>query len=268
MLLLLLAQAVSGHDGGVVVWAHGRSATDTFAGSLMLTAGYAYCKGEKEAFKDDGPKADELKTCFEDHERLTHVKPNHLRSEGELNNSSLFFDAAKDAGFTVVAAVYRANALHRMVSSFELNAKHLTDPAARCRETKELFCSNHTHHLRDIFLDQRRELLQGIEDAERRGFKVIQLTFEDVILDTCDSVARTLDLVSPGLSNSPCVVYQSPHTKTSHHNATLKERVGQAAYECIVDELQDDPAFSWMLEPHVEHPPCFDSIQPPKKSHL
>lgn len=264
---LLLAHTVSAHDGGVVVWAHGRSATDTFAGSLMLTAGWDYCKGEKEAFKENGPTAEELKTCFEDHERLTHVKPNHIHSQGELRNSSQFFDAAKSAGFTVVAAVYRSNALNRMVSSFELSAKHITDKAERCREAKELFCSsNNTRHLRDLFLDQRRELLQGINDAERRGFKVIQLSFEDVIFDTCDSVSRTLEFISPKLASNPCVVFSSPHVKTSHHNATLEDRVGRVAYDCIREELEDDPTFAWMLTPHLEHPPCFDSIQPPKKS--
>ena len=40
---------------GMILWAEGRSATDTFAHSLKATGGMSYCNGLKEGFKTDHP---------------------------------------------------------------------------------------------------------------------------------------------------------------------------------------------------------------------
>ena len=40
---------------GMILWAEGRSATDTFAHSLLATGGMSYCNRLKEGFKTDHP---------------------------------------------------------------------------------------------------------------------------------------------------------------------------------------------------------------------
>ena len=76
----------------MILWAHGRSATDTFAHSLLQTASWTYCRGQKEGFKSKGLSEPELQACIERREFLVHVKPMHLTAAGSLlPKPSVFF---------------------------------------------------------------------------------------------------------------------------------------------------------------------------------
>mmetsp|Transcript_29976 Transcript_29976/g.91778 ORF Transcript_29976/g.91778 Transcript_29976/m.91778 type:complete len:285 (-) Transcript_29976:57-911(-) len=237
--------------GGIVLWAFGRSATDTFAGTTVRTAGWRYCRGEKEAFKTTKPSARKLRNCVAHAERFVHVKPYHIHNS-PLANQTTFFAAARDAGFTVVAASYRENALARAVSSYELNVLSWTKspPDKKARQT---FC---TGKLTESFQKDRLEYESGIRAARSTpGLQLIELSFTDVTVDLCESTHRTLSLISQPLGRRPCKVFYSQHTKTSHHQASLAERIGPDAAACVERDLRNHSKFAWMLDVHREDPP-------------
>lgn len=250
-------------EGGVVLWAYGRSATDVFAGSVVEAAKWKYCNGAKEGFKDHALTAKSLRKCMKREERFTHLKPQHLtREDSELRNSTEFFRAARQAGYTTVAAVYRDNALNRAVSSFELSqrlkCKHIQDTSCTLEFAREKFCGEEGALARE-FRETKKLWEIGIEDAKHEGFDILQLRFTDVVDRVCDSVERLLALVPPlavARGFRRCKPYQSPHVLTSHHELTMEGRVGPVAYECITRQLERDPDFSWMLQPHLETPPA------------
>ena len=64
-----------------------------------------------------------LERCGKDGQLLTHIKPSHVRnsSRTDVRSPEDLFAAARGAGFEVVVAVYRHNALARAVSSFEIH---------------------------------------------------------------------------------------------------------------------------------------------------
>ena len=193
-----------------------------------------------------------LRQCIQHHERFVHVKPQHIH-KSELQNQTDFFTAARDAGFTVVAASYRPNALAREVSSFEL--MYRKKPKNEQREhARRMFC---TRNLVNIFRENRREFVSGVQAATMtKGLKVIDLSFTDLTTNLCASTHRTLSLVSPPLGRRPCVLFtDSSHSHTSHHNASLAKRIGNDAANCVHSALHDSPAFSWMLNLHREIPP-------------
>ena len=110
---------------GVVLWSHGRSATDSFALSFSSSSGLRYCNGEKEGFKRGWRALDEeaLRRCVRAGEMFMHLKPMHLEMEGRPGVEE-FFEMAKRAGFGTVVASFRRNVLAREVSSYELNREN------------------------------------------------------------------------------------------------------------------------------------------------
>ena len=93
---------------GIILWAHGRSATDFFASSLLMTGQMEYCNGKKEGFKDHVLSKPALTRCTKQRQYLTHIKPKHLRlSDSELQEPSVFFPAAWESGFGVLVAAFR-----------------------------------------------------------------------------------------------------------------------------------------------------------------
>ena len=113
---------------GVILWAHGRSATDTYCLTLRRSARMNFCRHMKEGFNTKHAsgvllRKKRLEKCGRSGELLTHIKPSHVRntSRTDLRSPEDLFAAARGAGFEVVVAVYRHNALARAVSSFEIH---------------------------------------------------------------------------------------------------------------------------------------------------
>ena len=124
----LVCQAL-GARRGVILWSHGRSASDALAGTLKASANFSYCNGLREGFgnKHDSRLVSKqaLDACRDRDEMLTHVMPVFLDKPGNaLTTPKAFFRAARDRGFKVVVAVWRENVLARQVSSFELMVAH------------------------------------------------------------------------------------------------------------------------------------------------
>ena len=109
----LVCQASSARRG-VILWSHGRSASDALAGTLKASANFSYCNGLKEGFgnKHDSRLVSKqaLDACRDRNQMLTHVMPVFLDKPGNaLTTPKAFFLAARDRGFKVVVAVWREN---------------------------------------------------------------------------------------------------------------------------------------------------------------
>ena len=97
---------------GVILWAYGRSATDTYCGTLKDSAHFRYCNGIKEGFNTNHREGRvltkaHLKRCAERNEMLSHVKPSHLSPEDKrdhLNTPEKFMRAARQFGYEVIVA--------------------------------------------------------------------------------------------------------------------------------------------------------------------
>ena len=67
---------------GVILWAYGRSATDTYCGTLKDSAPFRYCNGIKEGFNTDRNHAPQgrdltrtnLARCARRDEMLSHIR--------------------------------------------------------------------------------------------------------------------------------------------------------------------------------------------------
>ena len=87
-----------------------------------------FCRHMKEGFNTKHAsgvllRKKRLERCGKDGQLLTHIKPSHVRnsSRTDVRSPEDLFAAARGAGFEVVVAVYRHNALARAVSSFEIH---------------------------------------------------------------------------------------------------------------------------------------------------
>ncbi|KAH8051127.1 hypothetical protein JL721_11223 [Aureococcus anophagefferens] len=108
---------------------------------VVATAHFRYCNGIKEGFNTNHREGRvltkaHLKRCAERNEMLSHVKPSHLSPEDKrdhLNTPEKLMRAARELGYEVIVAEYRANALARMVSSWEMKPRSAAD-------TKAQFC--------------------------------------------------------------------------------------------------------------------------------
>mmetsp|Transcript_28234 Transcript_28234/g.95096 ORF Transcript_28234/g.95096 Transcript_28234/m.95096 type:complete len:94 (-) Transcript_28234:21-302(-) len=81
----------------------------------------------------------------------------------------------------------------------------------------------------------------------------MELSFAEVTTGLCDSVKRTLAKL-PGWPKQ-CRVFDSPHSRTSHHGQTIQQRIGPAAHACVLRHFKRVPLYSWMLDDHAEVPP-------------
>ena len=87
----LVCQAL-GARRGVILWSHGRSASDALAGTLKDSANFSYCNGLREGFgnKHDSSliSKEALDACRDRGEMLTHVMPVFLAVCGIYTPSS------------------------------------------------------------------------------------------------------------------------------------------------------------------------------------
>ena len=87
----LVCQAL-GARRGVILWSHGRTASDALAGTLKDSANFSYCNGLREGFgnKHDSSliSKEALDACRDRGEMLTHVMPVFLAVCGIYTPSS------------------------------------------------------------------------------------------------------------------------------------------------------------------------------------
>ena len=261
---------------GVILWAYGRSATDTFCGTLLKTARFAYCNGRKEGFNEVHPEAkpltrSNLGACARRGQMLTHVKPGHLLDGPAPNNTTggiytpeQLFGAAKDFGYQVVVATYRRNALARDVSSMELRRRKEKQVRAHWCDVK---VGNRTG-LAARYADQKALYDRGVRAARTEGLEVFELTFQELIGDVCAAVNRVTRSLEPQRCGKeqvkkicPCKESKTPnkHTRTSHRNKGLAGRTSKDAARCITNSLSKDPEYAWMLD--------LSSFEPPEGTH-
>lgn len=265
--IMIRGDTVDDETGGVIIWAWGRSATDQFAFTARETLRWDYCLGAKEGLKQD-LSVNSLNRCVEKGTKITHVKPWMLTMDSStLKTPAEFFEAALAANFSFVVAIFRENILHQTLSSFDLELARGRAKLPRNESAAQVFCKKNLKKNLEFI---RSSWDEGVAVARRLGFKILTLSFNDVIRDTCSAVQGMLDMMyepSSPRRNSPCRMFVSPHTSTSFRPSTIEGRVGSAAYSCILNELQDDPEYSWMLDPSLETPPSAElGIQPPSRA--
>ena len=75
---------------GVILWAHGRSATDTYCLTLRRSARMNFCRHMKEGFNTKHAsgvllRKKRLEKCGKSGELLTHIKPSHVRNSSRTD---------------------------------------------------------------------------------------------------------------------------------------------------------------------------------------
>ena len=219
--------------GGVLLWAHGRSATHTLGNTFSTVAHMPFCNGIKEGFYGIDKHRDRgnlsfhaLQRCISRGELFSHVKPSHLQQEHSAFRGlgpSSFFKAAWAAGFRTVIATFRANQLAREVSSYEQSverehrngqlqnrtfwdkiserwSKQLRGRGAAAMEAANApnkasgaLEAQQRSRLPALFAEEREEYTNGLEAAKANGFAVVELSFDQVTMDLCRSIDHTLD---------------------------------------------------------------------------
>ena len=273
---------------GVIMWAHGRSGTTTYSEALKYSAHFEYCNGIKEGFSNmPGGKIlnmENLKNCVARNKMLTHIKPQHLTiakptpgSTSHIDTPETLMKAARNVGYEVIVVEYRANALARMVSSWELHArkKRFSQKSKEQQDadTRWNFCPHKQHGLAHFkwhatYLPAAPATLiegfeadyaiweRGVAAAYKEGLTVIMLGFQNVTQHLCESVNRTTRALEPSIcggSKCACKMLGSSHTKGSKSwhraqlNLSLADRTSKEAARCITGELKGNPNYAWML---------------------
>ena len=257
---------------GVILWAHGRSATDTYCLTLRRSARMNFCRHMKEGFNTKHAsgvllRKKRLEKCGKSGELLTHIKPGHVRnsSRTDLRSPEDLFAAARGAGFEVVVAVYRHNALARAVSSFEihryagLKREDSGTLAARRREAKlrqrasEDFCHK-PGALKRHFETERDLYDRGLRAARANGLKLLRFSFEAVTGDLCGTIKKTTTALGCE-TRCRCQPTLSKHQRTSRRDRSLAGRTSPEAAKCITAELAGDVRYEWMLNLTATRPP-------------
>ncbi len=256
--LAVLAARVHGgkhKPQGIILWAEGRSATDTFCNTLKRTVGLRYCNGHEESFsrsKNRPPLTRKnLGKCSRRNELLAHVKPSHLREDTDLATPELLMGAARGLGFGVVVADFRANQLAREVSSFErdVSRRRVSRDAASDR-----FCAG---GVKAGFASNFSFWRRGVDAARAAHLKVVEVAFRDIVAGACATVDRvTRSLAQCSSSNCVCRADgYAKHLTGRPRGEGLEERTSPAAAGCLKRELGGDPSYAWMLNLSRVAPP-------------
>lgn len=256
--LAVLAARVHGgkhKPQGIILWAEGRSATDTFCNTLKKTVGLTYCNGHEESFspsKNRPPLTRKnLGTCSRKNQLLAHVKPSHLREDTDLATPELLMGAARGLGFGVVVADFRQNQLARLVSSFErdVSRKRVHRDAASDR-----FCGG---GIKTGFAANETFWRRGVDAARAAHLKVVEVAFRDIVAGACATVDRvTRSLAQCQASRCACRADgYAKHRTGRPRGEELEERTSPAAADCLRRELGGDPSYAWMLNLSRVAPP-------------
>ena len=157
--------------------------------------------------------------------------------------------AARSAGYGIIVVEYRANALARQVSSWELHktSSNFEKKSRKKKKTevRDIFCKDNIKNWEQLFAFWER----GVAAASKEGLTVIELNFNNVTRHLCESVdLTTRALARCGRGRCKCRLFTSPHTKTSHHKASLAGRTSGEAARCVTEQLKVDPNYAWMLD--------------------
>ena len=157
--------------------------------------------------------------------------------------------AARSAGYGIIVVEYRANALARQVSSWELykTSSNFEKKSRKKKKTevRDIFCKDNIKNWEQLFAFWER----GVAAASKEGLTVIELNFNNVTRHLCESVdLTTRALAWCGRGRCKCRLFTSPHTKTSHRKASLADRTSEEAARCVTEQLKVDPNYAWMLD--------------------
>ena len=262
------------HTPALLLWAHGRSATDTLFGTLENDAHIRGCNGVKEGFAHDKVSESKLLTCVRTACTRqasscivgTHIKPMHLHGSA-LPTPPQLINAAHRANWRLMIAQYRPNHLAAMVSSFELMAglQHVTDP--RSLESKGL--AHFGIDLPAFFASMDQQLVSGVETAVALGWRVVALDFSDITHSLCNSsivVRRELHALGHTSLASSIVDTRAAasghacrphigHTSTSHRSLPWYLRVGGERVAARVRAQLNGTIYEWMTAVARDVPP-------------
>ena len=256
--LAVLAERVHGgkhKPQGIILWAEGRSATDTFCETLRKTASLKYCNGHEESFsptKNRPPLTRKnLGKCSRRNELLAHVKPSHLREDTDLATPELLMGAARGLGFGVVVADFRQNQLAREVSSFE---RDVSRKRASRDSASDRFCGG---DVKAGFASNFSFWRRGVDAARAAHLRVVEVAFRDIVSNVCGTVDRvTRSLAQCSSSNCVCRADgYAKHLTGRPRGEGLEERTSPAAADCLKRELGGDPSYAWMLNLSRVAPP-------------
>jgi len=240
---------------GVLLWAEGRSATDTFCETLRRTVSLKYCNGHEESFspsKNRPPLTRKnLGKCSRKNQLLAHVKPSHLREDTDLATPELLMGAARGLGFGVVVADFRQNQLAREVSSFERDVSRRRVPRDAASDR---FCGG---GVKAGFAANETFWRRGVDAARAAHLKVVEVAFRDIVSNVCGTVDRVTRSLAQ-CSSSNCVCSEdgyAKHLTGRPHGLSLAGRTSPAAADCLRRELAGDPRYAWMLNLSRVAPP-------------
>lgn len=241
--------------GGILLYAHGRTATESYyktvmniAGSEMRSLFDSHLGGE--SWKNiKGVPTDAFNVTLAANRRYAHVKPKHIFDgqgrDGKVQTDDELFRLAKAAGFTLVVVIYRSNELAWLMSNLEFS-RFLTGNTpvsdAICRDSEMLL---------EGLDESRRQIRRGIIAARNAGFPVLLATFEDIVRDTCSVATTTIEIYNSVSGHQVCKgSSECASEKTvshSHPPRPFSDRVDEKGRSCL-DKIMADTAFAWMVE--------------------
>eukprot|EP00438_Fugacium_kawagutii_P006472 Skav231956 [mRNA] locus=scaffold2806:24655:38290:- [translate_table: standard] len=240
----------------------------------MSATGYTYCQKRHETFSGHAPNVQILENCMRKQQQLEHllmVKPQHLFEHGgSLQRPQDFFKAAFQAGFRILVGSFRENQLARDLSSFELMTRqsrkdpnYVIDPDG-VPKVKLRYPG-----IVESYEELRANYSRGLEAAYELGFTIVPLSFEDLITDTCDCVARTIKAVKlfDDLQNFTKCKAVATHISPAHTNQTLDSATNAEVASIVRSELMGTP-YEWMLDlDAMDWPPRVQPRSPVKAPH-
>lgn len=253
----------------VILYAHGRSGTSTITETLIQSTDMSYCWDAtqrifaKEIFKVLTTSSAELQRCGKEATAkgvLMHVKPMHIMRRPfdvhlnqELTSVTSFFNAAKQAGATLVVHSFRDNILAKHVSAFELVShnrkfKRGTDVwLALALEKAKVFNSDYIKLV-------AKEYIDGVQAARASGIATYYVPFLGMRDRLCVYVNRIATHLTPNTSTSINTAYTPAdcevsieHTKSSARSRPLESRIGALAAAMIKSALHGT-VYAWMLD--------------------
>lgn len=154
------------------------------------------------------------------------------------------------AGFRILVGSFRENQLARDLSSFELMTRqsrkdpnYVIDPDG-VPKVKLRYPG-----IVESYEELRANYSRGLEAAYELGYTIVPLSFEDLITDTCDCVARTIKAVKlfDDLQNFTKCKAVATHISPAHTNQTLDSATNAEVASIVRSELLGTP-YEWMLD--------------------
>lgn len=270
--------------GSVILLSPGRTATDTISHTVVRSANMNYCHNQKEYFKEHymSPNETNLAECIASNRKTgrggtyIHVKPQHI-TKGPRNSTvskrnwllkhhrinispELFFSLSKKVGFSLVVIGYRDNLLARTISSFELSisehhyeslgAERLGKSVSKVKideipEIVQRASLSFDSHLIKRWELETHTFNEASKAAVDAGFRVLQLSFKDIVENVCGSASRIAKLAECPMPFE-CIELDG-HTKTSHRKRSLADRIGKIFADRVEALLHGTP-YEWMLD--------------------